>query len=131
MKNLAIAIVILVASMSATSHAAESIWEKRVLGNEVIYSTSLGNIYCGVQERADGDLNVYATDSSWYGKSVSNNAHVYAKGGHVENYTTATANGITREDAGYWVFAAKCADAAKQLPPEVRVKFNGAYGISN
>lgn len=132
-----IAIAVLFSAIFSSSQATEAIeptevvWEKNLGENkEVFYSVTVKDNYCVVKERADGDLDLFATEPNQYGRYVSNHVLVDTKNGRAESNSTALyINSGLNKDDDLPVFFIRCVDAAMQLPPEVKAKFNGVYGI--
>lgn len=128
MKKGIFVLTVIICILESSALYASDVWSKTMTSNnEIRYSIDAGTIFCAVIERADGYIDVYASDANFYANSVS--YHGQVREGSVKE-TSTIYRGKMISEGGYNVFYAHCHKKAKELPPEVRKKFKGAYDIN-
>jgi len=130
------ALVILVLAFACSSFfigkGIWKIWEN--YQNQIVerYSWNISSASCTINVLRNGEIDVYAHDYNWHGKYVSQFVAIDAAEHKIREYRSFCRQGeqpALYRSGGYDIFYAKFRPYASKLPPEVRAKFGGQWGI--
>jgi hypothetical protein len=136
-------IVLAILSILATSSFADEMlrWEKKVFIdanglNAESYLLELAGASCRVNIYSNGTVEGVGEDYAWNGRTVTDLVILRMKDGKtmLKRYTGSTLNTTSSfsgfpKEGGYSVFNERCVPQIKLLPPEIRNKFKGWFGI--
>lgn len=135
MKKIITIALLFIVILTTPAFAEKATWKKQENFHHALYveryTTQIGDIYCAVNINIDGELEVYATDANYDGKTASQYLRI-KEGEIISNKASIIEykEMIRSEIKGdYNVFEVSVVPHTSSLPKHIREKFKGAFNV--